>query len=811
MIPATIRAGNWPPRLPWNPDLNLAYHYGVDLLTALLTPPAGPDLAFTSEVLGAFAWTSFILLVGTLILRRGSWLGTLTLIPLVLAAGAWTLVFGDQPALLRVPVPHGVPEAGLRAALLDVYWPPVELPWPSEQHGVPPNIWKPSFPFAYALALVLLERASSSRHRHWAGALALAGLVGFLGLVDEAVAAVVLALWAGSEAGRLLHSRLTRTAFNASLLRTSAGPLLGAVLLLGGGGVLTGVLTETSGAGGLSLGPPLDPRDRSALISVQMLPGGLGLLELGSLAVAAVAVLLARRNQLVLALAAGTGAFVLAALTIRYDIAPYDIGRLDGHARNFALLAILLALSVRLAAARMRWRYAAAATLFVLATWPAISAPARQLGLVVGRGVQVANAQPGTRDFDDWYWWMGRYALPRFPSEPIAAWIREHSEADARVLSPTPYAMTVATGRPNASGFHQYLHLIPYTGPEYLDATRHLEPAALQRLDIKYLHAPDDWAARLPQRAAEWLTNPEFFDLLLRDGGHSLYGVKPAFLRLDDSPTPGSYEALRRRVPEGASVLLSPATDPLNAYRATAMLPHTKLLNSEDRTVLNHLRIDLQDSPIGNQTPDLVLTSSRLAPSAFAPERREPVWWNEDVTLYAPSGDFAPVTPGPPRHFSVRLSKAHAADGQLAFTATFTNRTTKGWSGQDWVVVPADASPWAFPRTWPADTATQWYAGQVSPQRGTVIHRYEFDPRTAQLAVRGPGAGLTVVASSGDELDPGVWVLAVRLRNDYQLTALIPTMTVMVSDTGEVAYHVYEGELAIQPLAGPVTDPERTF
>ena len=64
LIPATIRAGNWPPRLPWNPDLNLAYHYGVDLLAGLLTPPTGPDLSFTTEVLGAYVWASLILLVG---------------------------------------------------------------------------------------------------------------------------------------------------------------------------------------------------------------------------------------------------------------------------------------------------------------------------------------------------------------------------------------------------------------------------------------------------------------------------------------------------------------------------------------------------------------------------------------------------------------------------------------------------------------------------------------------------------------------------------------------------------------------------
>ena len=31
-LPATIRAGAYPPELAWNPDVPLAYHYGADLL-----------------------------------------------------------------------------------------------------------------------------------------------------------------------------------------------------------------------------------------------------------------------------------------------------------------------------------------------------------------------------------------------------------------------------------------------------------------------------------------------------------------------------------------------------------------------------------------------------------------------------------------------------------------------------------------------------------------------------------------------------------------------------------------------------------
>ena len=168
-LPATIRAGSWPPKLSWNPDLDLAYHHGIDLLIGLLTPPTGPDLAFTTELFGAYAWTVLILVTATLLTRRGSWVVALALLPLLLAPGAWTLVFGEQPTLLHIPLPVDVPSAGLRAALSDVYWPPVELPWSSEQHAVPPNIWKPQFSLAYAIAFVALERAACRPRLSWPG------------------------------------------------------------------------------------------------------------------------------------------------------------------------------------------------------------------------------------------------------------------------------------------------------------------------------------------------------------------------------------------------------------------------------------------------------------------------------------------------------------------------------------------------------------------------------------------------------------------------------------------------------------------
>ena len=814
-LPATIRAGGWPPKLSWNPDLDLAYHHGIDLLIGLLTPPLGPDLAFTTELLGAFVWTSLILQAGTLLLRHGSWVSTLALTPLLLAAGAWTLVFGEQPMLVHIPVPTGIPSAGLRAALTEVYWPAVELPWPSEQHATPPNIWKPPFSFAYPLALAALERVAAGSRRSWPAALTLAGLVGFLGLVDETVAPVVLGLWVVVEAGRTLHARPAWSAYLKALPRAGAGPVLAALLLVSGGGVLTGVITASAGAGELSMAWLKDPRDRGAVSSVTALAGGLGLLSLGSLVVAGAAALLAGRKRLFWLLAAGSVVFLFAALMLRYAAAPHDIGRFDGHARNFALLALMLALSVRLRALRPRWRYAAALVIAGLMTWPTVATPTRQLGLAIGHGVQVANARPGPSEFGEWYWWMGRSRLEDLASERIAGWIRNHTAVDARILSPAPHAMTVATGRLNASGFIEFLHPRPTTGPEYLDAVRHLEPAALKRLGIQYVHAPDTWAAGLPDRAVRWLANPEFFEPLIRDGAHALYQVQPAFLQLEVEPAPGSFEALRRAAPAGSTVYLSPATDLLNIFRAVAVLPHTRPLGRPDEAALHltnlHTQADIRPMPLGGQTADLVVTSARLAPSMFPPDARRPVFWNDEIAVYSPNGAVAPVQDPPPRPFSVRLSDTRTVDGRLAFTATLTDQTGDGWTGQDWLVVSTDSSRWSLPHLQEADRGSQWFAGQVAPRSGTVTRRYEFDPRTATLVLFGEGNSLNELPSSGAGLDPGVWVLGVRLRSDYQLVAFIPVVKVTVSGTDEVSYVAYEGELGARPVIGPVSSPKGRF
>ena len=812
-LAASIRAGAFPPEFFWNPEFLAPYHYGQDLLAGLLAPPVGPDLAFVTELLGVYGWASFVLVVVTALLRRSSGFAVLVTAPLLLSTGAWAFI-GVLVDIVQVPIPAGVPAAGLRASLADIYWPSVQLPW-ATPYGALPNVWLLAYPLSYGLAFIVLERAAQAGSRSWLANLTLAGLVGFVGLLSTTLAPLVLVMWAGLEAVHLVQARRAGSVGSGGLLRSGAGLALALVLLVGGGGALTNTLVG-SAPSGLSLEWSDIPGERRPLGSFDPRPGGVGVVGAGPVVIAVVAVLLARRDRLVLALALGAGALLLAGLVLHYKPAPWDLGRLIGHARNFALLALLLALSGRLASLRPpRRRYAAGALLVILVTWPTVAEPVRNLGLAIGQGVEVANAPSSQQEAG------ARFATP-FVSARIAAYIRDHTPVDARVFSPTPdlaageyaagAAVAYATGRPNASGFAGHLHMIAHLGPEYLDIYRFVEPAAIRRLGIAYVHAPDAWVAGLPARSARWLADPRYFELLIHDDAEALYRVLPAFPRLDAAPAPASFEALRRAVPPSAAVYLPAAFHTLDVIRVASALSHTQLLGDVDPTK-SHLRTSWPAGSIVGQVPDLVVASPKFVPWMFPPAGRQPIWWNDVAAVYSPDGAIAPIMPPPPEPetfpFSVRLSDGRAQDGRLTFTATFDDRAPGQWSGQDWVVAPGDASPWAIPSDLrydgptPADVA--WFAGHIGPSVGTTTHTFEFEGPASRLAVRRDGSGgFTAARASGSAQGPGSWMLVVRLRHEWEpqrwrLVAFIPVLQIEVSEAGAVSYRIYEDPLTVRP------------
>ena len=811
-LAAFIHAGGFPPELPWNPGTWVRYHHGTNLLVGLLAPPTGrPDLPFAFELLGAYSWTAFVVVVATALLQRASVFSVLLMVPLMLGSNLWSDYGGAS--VLQVPVLSGLPEAGLRASLADIYWPSVEMSGKTESYALP-NIWRPEFPLSYALAFVVLERATRSDRWSTGGAVTQAAMVGFIGLLASSFLPVVVLLWAGLAVLHVVRTpRADRAAQAASHL--GLGLALAVLLLLLGGGVSTRLLD-----GGLASDSPLvggfESMHARVIGTFDARPGGVGLLGLGPVVIAAVAVALGRRDRLVVTLAAGAGLFALAWVALTYPTAPWVLDRFAGHARNLALVALLLALCTQLSGmGSARWKHAVGALLVGLIVWPTIVTPARSLGLAIANGVQLANArwvQSELRD-EGVDVPMRRFQLPAL-AEPIADYLRDTTDLDARVLATLPPFWNVgfATGRPNNAGFANLVHQFYQIGPEYFDAVSFLEPAAVRRLGIEYVYATDAWAARLPARAQAWLGDPRMFELLVRDGAEALYRIRPAFLELDVTPHPRSYEALRA-VPPSTVVYLSSGADEIERLRIASVLSHARLLGTVDEQRL-HLRTPAPWTvdPLGEQAPDLVVLPASIGrwTRMFPAARRQPVWQNGRVAIYAPNGGFASITPPVPAleapPVTVRVTDARLEHGRLTFMATFTEHAPERWTGQDWVVTPVTDEPWAIPARSLDDRrgpeVARWFGGLISSGSATSTHTYKFDASAATLAVRNDAGTFALLPTSAAGLGPGGYTLALRLRHEWQpnywrQAALIPVIQFKVSEAAEVSYAVFDDVLGL--------------
>ena len=174
----------------------------------------------------------------------------------------------------------------------------------------------------------------------------------------------------------------------------------------------------------------------------------------------------------------------------------------------------------------------------------------------------------------------------------------------------------------------------------------------------------------------------------------------------------------------------------------------------------------------------------------------------------------SPLPPEPPP-VGVRVSDVHAVDGQITFTLTIDNRAP-GWTGQDWVLVAGEASPLAiriFSLT--RTPVVAQCAGQAVPGRGSTTHRYFFDARTSHLGLREDG-GETVIATSGDGVGEGIWMLTLRLLRTedhgtyvaHEEVAVIPVLQIEISETGEVAGFVYDNARDETGPSGTAVHPE---
>ena len=729
----------------------------------------------------------------------------LILTPLLLTTGTWTLLRLEEaiPNILTIPIITSFAEVRLLESLGDIWWPEIAHEWDSRLEGAPANIWKPQFVLAYGLALVVLwNAASNNRTRSRWSAPTLAALVGFLGVLSEELALLSVILWIGLEASYIVPALARHSLSWSSGVISTVGPGTALLLLAVGGGALTATLLGEP-RNSISISWIRNPLGRESLGGLESFSPGIGIMGVGAVTASAVAALFALRDRLVLALAIGSFVCMIAALSITYEASPMDVTRFDGHARNFALLALLLAVAILLSKARMPWLGAVAAVVVTLIVWPSIARPARTIALGVSYGVHFSNPNPGVEadDFNPENYDLTRLAIRPLVSGSVVNHIRDRTDTSTRILSPHPVEMSILTGRPNASGLAGHIHLFRVDGAEYTDAIRYLEPRAIRRRGFRYVHATNAWINGLPIHARRWLENPILFERVVQTSVDALYRVQPGFLDLNEIYDLDSYESLRQSIPTLSSVFLAPGILPKVARRIASSLSHTQLFGTLDWSN-THLLTNFSIRPLGHLSPDFVAIPTRQAPAAFSESSRLPIWWSSEVAVYAVDGTTTPLSSPPRQDFSIRVSDVQIAKGRIAFTATFTDRASHLWQGQDWVVVETDDSPWRLPYRFGTATYTsvfvRWFDGQVQPVPETDTHEYlflyEFEPRTGTLALW-DGSGYSSLSQAQPQLRPGNWMLAARPNINREEVGLIPVLQFTLTEDGDFTYKVYEGSL----------------
>ena len=298
--------------------------------------------------------------------------------------------------------------------------------------------------------------------------------------------------------------------------------------------------------------------------------------------------------------------------------------------------------------------------------------------------------------------------------------------------------------------------------------------------------------------------------MLVRDGTERLYRVRQEFLTLDVLPNPASFEALRQAVPPSASVYLVFPHTYIQMVRVASALSHARLIGQLDPQQLHLVPpAKWHVDALTDENPDLVVLPTDQDPWMFEPSARTPIWWRDGVGVYAPNGavprlmdapppDIPP--PGDPPPVQLDVTGVTVADDRIEFVAAFEERASQGWTGQDWVVLRGDRSPWAIPtevfRRGDEPAIAKWFGGLLSPGGATSTHTYRFDARTSELLVRNDAGAFVPLRTSAADLAPGGYTLALRLRHEHQPNqwrdaAVIPVLRIRISSDGGVTYEPF--------------------
>ena len=776
-LSASLLAGTFPPQFPWTPDVPAIYHFLPELVIGALNVGLGPGLALTTEILGAFVAAALAVLVVAAAADLGASRLTMALVlPLLLSPGLWTLVlFVDRPAAVQMPIPVGVPEAGLRAALGSLYVPDIGSAATTPVAAAPPNIINPHFIWSHGLAMTLALLAIARARHRLTGALVLALLISALSAIDETVFVAVLLALGGYAAVSVLRDRRHWRRQGPLLMALASGTGLAVVQ----GGVLTDLLLHAPG--GVDVANLRVPAPELAWIGgVRAIGGGLGALTVGVVAIlilSAAAAYAARSVSLAVIVVMALALFAGFAL-LRFPASPADIARLEGHALNLAMIAMAIGLAA--ASARLRQRAAlhgGGLLLAGLVVWPTTADSIGRIAEAIADGPRLYVA--GTRPIE---------AAPSFSRRsqvdaeiakhrPLLEAISATVAPNERILTPRVKLVTAGTGRMAPLGYAEWPHYLGLPGPEYQDALRFLDRAALNELRIDYVHVDAAMLSAMSGEARHRLASPSEFRLVFRASApqsDALYAVVSQ-ARVGLAPAPSSFHAFAQ-LAAGRRVLISSATHPLERLPLYYTLRASDGLYGEWDDP-GHFRRDVQiQSPAGGAV-DLVALPDSLYPSPLDPAHRAPAWAGGRVRLYDLTMPVPGPTAAPPIHVDGR-SLLDASGIQITSLLGWSD----SWTGTDWVLYQETEPSTGIPAI--LERGQRWFPGQLAPQNPGQRIAIRFNASRGQLEHQGADGAWSVVGDAAGALPAGSYVLTLRFSTEGRPVFFVPIAVVALNGEG---------------------------
>ncbi len=595
-ITATIVEGNYPVRSPWSPDVAAAYHYAGDLHAAILTSVSGLPVWIVAELQHPWVALGLALIVfGVVIHATGSRVGALA--AAALAAYSPGIILLGWPALGAAGAAFPDSLASLGARLAEIG------PARYELSTGPSNLVFPQRTLGFTLLTLLVHSWTLSPFRRNSTA-AIFGVgigllavfevgmfaIGFLALIADAGAYVL------TERGKRVKASIrvaVPVAFAVAVALIAGGPVTDAVVgpagIDAGRSVALQIRPSWDLLNPVRFAQPLAAQSFAAAVELRWI----------HLAILAAGLALLSRNKITVGLCAVGIAGGVLFQSVAYTVHD-DASRLVIYSSFFSAVAIVAFLPGFIRKLPTAVAVVAGSAIVAFAAIPTLIPELIPAVRLTVNGVAFAPIEP--LGLSNRLAERSRYALEFNTGKSIFASIRETTPADARILTPWPAALTIATGRFGVFAPPGAVQNEPYPGPEFIDAWSSLAFEPIAALGAEYLHLTAD-AADVLDRQGIQIEEPGGFRLLVDTFGdarpefrHRLYAIEmPAPYAGDNSVT-----GLSRRLRADSAIFMGDGLSPhATAALAIELRDHTLVRRS---AIPGHLRVPITVEQPGRDT-----------------------------------------------------------------------------------------------------------------------------------------------------------------------------------------------------------------